>query len=132
MSALSDYLENNMLDHLLQKGQATFASPTELYVGLHTANPTDAGGNEITTTDFPSYTRQSISFNPALSGNATSAVDVEWTYDGGTNSVITHIAIYDAATGGNMLWHGILDSNKTLANTDVLRIAAGSLTIGLD
>ena len=57
MAALSDFLENKVLDWLL-RGQAigiTGASaaagtgPTSVFVGLHTATPTDVGGGtEVT------------------------------------------------------------------------------------
>lgn len=42
MGSFSDYLEDELLDHLF--GKSTFTSPT-VYVALSTADPTDSGGS---------------------------------------------------------------------------------------
>lgn len=42
MAAMSDYLENKIVDWLF-RGQ-TYTPPTGLYVALYTAAPSDAGG----------------------------------------------------------------------------------------
>ena len=41
MSAMSNYLENKFLDHFL--GTSSTSAPAAVYIGLHTADPTDAG-----------------------------------------------------------------------------------------
>ena len=40
MSAMSDYLEDAFLDHFL--GTSSTSAPAAVYIGLHTADPTDA------------------------------------------------------------------------------------------
>ena len=46
MAALSDYLENELLDHAL--GTGSFTAPTNVYLSLYTTDPTDADtGNEL-------------------------------------------------------------------------------------
>ena len=46
MSAMSDYLEDAFLDHFL--GTSSTSAPAAVYIGLHTADPTDAGtGAEV-------------------------------------------------------------------------------------
>ena len=46
MAELSNYLENKLLDHILKN--VSYTSPTTVYVGLFTSDPTDAGsGTEI-------------------------------------------------------------------------------------
>jgi len=42
MSALSDYLENKLIDHIL-RGQ-TLTAPANVWIALFTAAPNDAGG----------------------------------------------------------------------------------------
>ena len=56
MAAMSNYLENKVLDYVL-RDQADWA-PTAVYLALHTADPTDAGtGAECS---GGSYARQAI------------------------------------------------------------------------
>jgi hypothetical protein len=43
---------------------------------------------------------------------------------------ITHIAIYDALTGGNQLFIMALPSPISVANADSVSIAAGALVMG--
>jgi len=42
MAGKSDYLENKVLDHVLRN--TSYTPPATVYLGLFTANPTDAGG----------------------------------------------------------------------------------------
>jgi hypothetical protein len=44
---------------------------------------------------------------------------------------VTHVAIYDASTGGNMLAHGALTASKTVDSGDTFTIAAGALSLTL-
>jgi hypothetical protein len=46
--------------------------------------------------------------------------------------IVTHVGIYDAPTGGNLLYYSNLASAKTLAPNDVLSFAPGAITITLD
>ena len=58
---MSDALSNDWETHLLQYtfNSNSLTRPTTLYLALHTADPTDAGGNEITGNG---YARQTITF----------------------------------------------------------------------
>ncbi|WP_078548643.1 phage tail fiber protein [Litchfieldia alkalitelluris] len=134
MSKLSNYLESALLNHVL-RGTAMTA-PAGVYVSLHTADPTDAGGSEVTTTAYPAYTRKQATFNAPVSGanstTVTNSAELSWTYDGASSLTISHVSIYDASTAGNLLWHGALSASKTVANGDIFKIGAGNLTVGLD
>jgi hypothetical protein len=73
MSAMSDYLELKVLDHVL--GTTAYTMPTTVYVGLSTGSfADDNSGTELT---GGSYARQSIAFDAAASGTTdnTAAVD---------------------------------------------------------
>ena len=127
MSAFSNYLENKILLHVLSN--TAYTSPTTVYLGLHTADPTDAGtGTEVS---GGSYARQS--FASTISGNAasnTSAIDFPTaTANWGT---VGWVAVWDNLTGGNLLFHGALTASKAIASGDVFRIPAGDLDITLD
>jgi len=126
MSAMSDYLEDAFLDHFL--GTSSTSAPAAVYIGLHTADPTDAGtGAEVSGNG---YARQAITFASAASGSISNNAAVE--FPAATTSSwgsVSHWAIYDASTGGNQLFHGSFDTAKTIAVGDILKVAASSLTL---
>lgn len=135
MSAASDYLELEILDHVLGKGTRDFTSPANLYIGLHTADPTDAGtGTEVSGN---AYARTAVTFNAANQPSTgqtfadNSATVTFPTANGGNWGTITHIAVWDASTSGNMLFHGALTASKTVNDGDTFQIQGGNLVISL-
>ena len=70
-----------------------------------------------------------------VSGTATTATNaaaIEFAAASGGNwGTITHAAIFDASTGGNMLAWAALTTSRTINDGDVFRIPAGSLTVTL-
>jgi hypothetical protein len=137
MSQASDYLENALLDHVLSNTAMT--SPTTVYVGLFTSDPSTGSTDENleagTLTDEVSgngYARKSVSFGAASGGSATTDANV--TFDpasGGDWGEITHIAIIDALTTGNVLFYGTLTTAKTIQDGDTFQITSGNLTVTL-
>ncbi len=121
MSQMSDYLETELRKHIFRTG--SFTKPTALYVALFTAAPSDAGGG--TEVSGGSYARANL---PPL--------DTNWSAPDGTGGLtdnlaaitfpapsanwgsITHFAIFDAASAGNMLLWGALTTPKTVNNGD--------------
>ena len=45
---------------------------------------------------------------------------------------MTHFAIYDAATGGNMIAYAPLTTPRAVLNGDTAKFAIGALTCSLD
>ena len=112
MSAASNFLENAVIESTLRG--AAFPTITKIYVALHTNDPTDAGGNEVTSALWPSYARQDAAKGGSISSGWTAAADgvsknalqlIFPVFDGAADLTVTHISLYDAATGGNMLVH---------------------------
>ena len=125
--SFSNYLETELLDHVFA-GNA-YSSPAAVYVGLFTAAPGEAGGG--TEVSGGSYARQAGSFT--VSGNtATTSAAIEWPTATASWGTISHIAIFDASTSGNMLAYASLSASKTIASGDVFRIPAGDIDITLD
>ena len=56
MSAMSDYLENKIIDWLL-RGQA-YTPPATAYVGLYTAAPSDAALEQMTAEELRELIRR--------------------------------------------------------------------------
>lgn len=153
---MSNFLENKVIDFLF-RGQAlgiTGASaaagsgPTNLYVGLFTANPSDTGGGtEVSGGAYARVTYASSLTNWAGTQGAASTVASSGT--GGTTSnnasitfpapvganwgTITGFGIFDATTGGNLLIWGALTINKTVNNGDAApSFSAAQLSIQID
>jgi len=132
MGSFGNYLEDELLDHVFMKGDYT--SPTNIYVALSTADPTDDGSG-LSEPSGGSYARESTAggdWNAASGGSISNATDIVFTEATANWGTITHIALYDAASAGNMLAHGALDASKTVSTGDTFKIPAGDLTITLD
>lgn len=132
MSALSNYLETAVLNATL-RGVA-YSSPANVYVGLYTADPTDAGGaGEVS---GGSYARVTVStgggFTAPAGGATQNVADVVSPAATGVWGVITHVAIFDASSGGNLLYHGPLVTPKTVNPGDTFRFPAGTLIVSLN
>jgi hypothetical protein len=128
MAEFSNYLENKVLDHVLRN--TSYTSPTTVYVGLFTSDPTDAGsGTECTGS---AYARQTLSVTTASGGIVTSSADVTFPQATGSWGTISHLGILDALTSGNLLMHTPLTTSKTIDNGDILKISSGNLTVTLD
>ena len=118
-------MELKVLDHFL--GTASTSAPSNVYLALHTADPTDAGsGAEVSGNG---YSRQAITFAAASNGSSSSNTAEEFTASCGAFGTITHFGIWDASTSGNLLYHGALTAPKTIADGDTLRFASGNITI---
>ena len=125
MSAMSDYLENEILDHIL--GTGSYTMPTTVYIGLSTASMNDnASGTEISGNN---YARQSVAFSAASGGTTSNSGNIEFPAATGSWGTVSHFGIWDASTAGNMLLHGAFTSSKTISTGDILRITAGDLDI---
>lgn len=126
MSA-SDYLENKILDHIL--GSSAYTQPSR-FLALSTATLQD--DNSGTELSGNGYSRKSISFGTASSGSITNSSAVEFDTATGDQGTISHFGIYDASSGGNLLFHGAFSASKVISTGDVLKVSASALTISLD
>ncbi len=125
MSAMSDYLENKILDHVL--GTTAYTAPTTVYVGLATASfADDNSGTELTGNN---YSRVSATFDAAASGTTDNSAAIEFAAATGSWGTVSHFGIFDASSGGNLLIHGAFTTGKAIASGDVLKISTGDLDI---
>lgn len=144
MAVLANYLENRLLDQIF-RGQA-YTFPSTLYVGLFTANPTaNTAGTEVS---GGSYARIGVATSltawAGTQGAGTTATSSGTGTSGTTSNnaaivfpaptanwgSITGWAIFDAATGGNMLFYGSLSAAKSVNSGDAApSFAASALQI---
>jgi len=128
---MSDALSNDWETHLLQYtfNSNSLTRPTALYLALHTADPTDAGGNEISGNG---YARQAITFGTVSGNTATSNATVTFpACTGSTWGTVTHCSIHTAVTSGTMIGHSGLTASKTIAVGDIMQCASGSIVFTL-
>lgn len=127
--SLTNSVETSVLTWLLTTGTPSPARPTAWYVGLFTAAPGEAGGG--TEISGNGYARQAVTFT--VSGNlATNSAAIEWPTATASWGTITHVAVFDALTSGNMLVYATLAESKTIGTGDVLRIPINDLDVTLD
>jgi hypothetical protein len=144
-AALSDYMENKLIDFLL-RGQ-TFTPPATVYVALATTSGSDAAcGTEVS---GGSYARvavtsslvdwagtQAAGSTTASSGSSgTTSNNAAITFPSPTASwgQVTEFCVFDAATAGNLLFRAALTTPKTINNGDAApSFAIGALTFQID
>lgn len=145
MAALSDYLENKLIDWLL-RGQA-YTPPATVYVGLATTTGSDsASGTEVS---GGSYARVSVTCNMTnFAGTQSAGSTSASSGTSGTTSnngtitfpaptanwgTVTDFMVFDAPSGGNMLFRAPLTTPKTINNGDAApSFAAAALTFQID
>jgi hypothetical protein len=127
MANFSNYLENALINATLRN--TSYTSPTTVYVGLFTTDPTDAGtGTEVA---GGSYARTAVTFGAPSNGVATNNADVTFPTATGSWGTITHVGVHDASTTGNLLYHASLTTSKTVGSGDVFKISSGNLSVTL-
>ena len=127
MAEMSNYLENALINATLRN--TSYTSPTTVYVGLYTSDPTDA--NSGTEVSGGSYARTSVTFGSPSNGVTTNSSAVEFPQATGSWGTVGWIGLLDASTSGNLLYHTPLDVSKTISSGDIFKIAAGSLSVTL-
>lgn len=137
MGSKSDYLEAVILNEVL--GAVGYTPAATVYVGLFTTTPSDAGGGvEVS---GGSYARSAVTNNatnwPAATGTnpTTKANGTAIPFPAPTANwgVVVAWGIFDAVTGGNLLYWGALGTSKTINNGDAApSFAIGALTVTED
>lgn len=130
MSEMSNYLENALLDHVLRgdTGGTDYVQPATIYLAFHTANPTDTGsGAEVS---GGSYSRQALSFNAASVGSSTNSSSA--TYTSMPTAIVTHIALWDTLSGGNMLCYSPISPTISFNSGDEATVNPGAITVTFD
>lgn len=132
MAGMSVYLEQALLNEVFRT--AAYTKPTRLYVSLHAADPTDAGtsSTEITGNGYaradagaPADSAWTLANAPGGDGRqVTNASQIafptptgNWV-SGSGGTTVTHFGIWDAATGGNLLFSGSLGTSRAVVNGD--------------
>lgn len=125
--SFTTFLENELLDHVF--GGAAYTPPATVYIGLYTS-ATGAGGTGTEVTGG-AYARQAMAFDAAVSGATDNTSAVEFPTATASWGTVTHTAVLDAASGGNMLAETALTASKPIGSGDVFRFQPGEFDITL-
>lgn len=133
MGSFSDYLENELLDHVFKTG--AYTAPTNIYVALCTSTPDDAD----TGSTFPGeltgggYVRiKCNTWDAAASGATENTQPVTYAQATADQGTVTHFALADKTTLGNALGWGALSASRVISSGDTARFATGDLDVTLD
>jgi len=120
MADLSVFGANQLLDWQLATGNPV--RPDQIYAALYLGPHLEVSGS--------GYSRQPITFSTAENGSTSNVATVSFTAVGAGWGDIVYIGLLDAATGGNLLWQGLITNGpKTAENGDTLDIQFGALTV---
>jgi len=136
MSAASNYLENKVLDHVLTA--TAYTQPGTRYLALFNNTSGNAAANleagtltDETSTSGTAYVRKAITFAAASGGSSASNATVTFDTATGNWGTITHVAVMDAESGGNVLFYGAVTTSKTIETGDTFQVSSGNLTVSL-
>lgn len=129
MAEFSNYLEDALINAVLRN--TAYTSPTTVYVSLYTSDPTDSDSGTEVSTSGTAYARQSVTFAAPSNGVTTNNADVVFPTATSSWGTVTHIALHDASSGGNLLFHTVLDVAKTIDASDIFKIESGNLSVTL-
>lgn len=145
MSALSDYAENKLIDFLFRGG--TLTPPATWYVALFTGAPGDAAaGTEVSGGSYARVGLAATAANWASTGGAGTTTNPSAGTSGTTSNnaplafatpsadwgTVTHLALFDAPTGGNRWASGALATPQSLPSGVPYTLAAGAVTFQID
>lgn len=125
----STYLETQLTNWI--KGTTMPAAPAAVFVALFNGDPTPAGtgGTEVTTT-IRTAGRVAVTFG-AFSGGLMSNSAIVNFGNAVAGATVTHFAVFDAASAGNMLGSAALSSGSQVISTgNPVAFAIGSLVWG--
>lgn len=129
MSSFSDYAENKVLELIV--GKTAFTTPTA-HVALFTAAPSDTGGGTEATGG--SYARKSTAgadWAAASGGAISNANAITFVTPTGSWGTVTHFALFDASTSGNMLAWAPLSASQAIGTGNTVSFDVGDLDITL-
>jgi hypothetical protein len=132
MSALSDYLENEILDHIL--GGGDYTRPASVFVGLFTtAIGDDGSGDEVTGNDYErvEVTNNNTNFPAAVNGVKSNGQEIAFPQPSASWGAVRAVGIFDASSGGNLLFSANLSQQVTIAAGDTPSWPAGSLSFSM-
>lgn len=109
----------------------TSALPTEYYVGLSQSAPNMDGSGVMEPQASAMYARVKATLSEPTGGVVTNSGNISFQESTGAWGTLTHFAIYDAPTDGNLLIYGELSSPRVVEANTIMTIKAGDLKLSV-
>lgn len=130
MSKFSDYMENKIVNFWLRGNPEGVVAPAATYLALYKSDPTDANtGTECASSG--DYARQVLSFTAPVDGVTSNSALVQFPIASLSWGTVTHIGIFDAPTGGNLMFYGAISPTQTINAGGRIEFPAGSIQISI-
>lgn len=129
MGGLSTYLKNKLQDAALGAG---YSKPGTVYIALYTAAPNaDGGGTEVTGGSYAriAVTNNSTNWPNATAGAKANGTVITFAAASDVWGTVTHWGIFDALSGGNLMWWGSLGTSVAPVAGSVVKFNAGQFTL---
>lgn len=135
VGSLALYAENKVLEHAV--GKTSWTMPSGPYLALLTTAATDEdGGGVVEPTGVGNYARitcPGTNWGAAAAGEIANSAAIEFAECADTNwGNIKGFALYNAITGGEMIFHGEITTPKDINIGDTAKFAIGDLEVTLD
>lgn len=126
--SFSNYLETKVLNHVF--GATAYTAPTTLYLALFTA-VTDGEAGTVTEVSGGGYARQTVAFTATTGNTISNSSAIEFPTATANYGTVTHVGVYDASSGGNLMVYASLTTSKAIDSGDVFRVPTADLDITL-
>lgn len=126
MSDLSTYMEDQIVNFMRN---VAITGEAAAYVALFTADDGLEAGTITSEVSGGSYARQLAGLSASSDGVSANAADIEFPTATASWGTVTHVALMDAESGGNVIMHSALDASKAVGNGDTFKILAGELDV---
>lgn len=133
---LSEYAAKKTLEHAM--GKASWTMPTNVYVALYNGDPLGAG-SELADPPDTDYAREMTEAADWASAGFVSprasianAAEIDFGTSGAAWGTVDYVAIFDAATDGNMIASGALTSSVNITSGIPVKFPIGALVVYID
>lgn len=131
MGSLANFLEDEVLDHILKVG--SYSPPATVYLALLTGDPGETGllTNEC---DYGGYARVSIAFAAAATRAIANNAQVDFAACTSGSNLVTHWALMDGDVegSGNVMAYGAFTTGKTVSTGYQPFVAASEIEVSFN
>ncbi|MDR3541070.1 MAG: hypothetical protein P4L69_08940 [Desulfosporosinus sp.] len=130
------YVDNGLIGLLFNN--TAFSALATVYLAVSTTTPSQTKGSvpywNFTEPVGNGYARVAVTANatdfptPTV-GSTNNAVSVAFPQATGPQGTVTYFGWFDAATNGNLIGYGALNTSQTIVSGNVLTFAIGQLTM---
>lgn len=129
MTDLTNFAKERICTHFMYREPVS--PPVQWYVALFLSETEDDGtGIEVSALG---YVRQPVIFGPPTSaGLCRNTSEIIFPAAGENWGVVVHFALYDAETGGRMWFHGPLDNDVIVEESEMFSFQANSIAVSFE